>query len=219
MGRWGGLAFGKSVNHPSVFERFTSGSRRAIDFAWKETMRRGGSEISVADLLLGLSIDEDSRAERVGSLKANALYLRWLVGLPALPAKEVYPIANLQTKVIDESLELDAEAKRALAYAVLEADRDRNYWIDSDHLLRGILRFPNKAHFALLKVEVNLDSARIASREDRWKFEPAENPSSKVVKYLIRKYTLLIVPPALSLACYLYILFQGIGITLSPLAR
>jgi hypothetical protein len=219
MGKSGELAFGKSVNHPSVFERFTNASRRAIDFAWKETMRRGGSEISVADLLAGLSVDEDSRAERVGSLKSNALYLRWLVGSPALPAMEVHVLADLPTKVIDEFLELDAEARRALAFAVLEADRDRNYWIDSDHLLRGILRFPNKAHFALLKVEVNLDSARLASREDRWEFAPAENPSNKVGRYLIRKYTLLIVPPVLSLACYLYILFQGIGITLTPLAR
>jgi len=219
MSKWGEKAFGKSVNHPSVFERFTDASRRAIDFAWKETLHRGGSEISVADLLAGLSFDEDSRAERVGSLKANAFYLRWLVGLPALPAREAQATDDLETKAIDEFLELDAEAKRALAYAVLEADRDRNYWIDSDHLLRGILRFPNKAHFALLKVEVNLDSARIASREDHWEFAPNENPSIKVVQYLARKYTMLIVPPALSLACYLYILFQGIGMTLSPLAH
>jgi len=143
MGKWGEVAFGKSVTQPSVFDRFTEATRRAIDFAWKETMRRGGSEISAADLLAGLSVDEDSRAERIGSLKANAFYLRWLIGSPALPAKEAHSIADLETKVIDQSLELDEEAKRALAFAVLEADRDRNYWIDSDHLLRGILRFPN----------------------------------------------------------------------------
>jgi hypothetical protein len=219
MGKWGQLVEGKSVTHPSVFARFTDATRKATDFAWQETMRRRGSEISVADLLAGLSVEENTRAERVGSLKANSFYLRWLVGLPALPTieAETTPVQNMD--IAERIVDFDPEAKRALAFAVLEADRDRNYWIDSDHLLRGILRFPNKAHFALLKTEVNLNSARAASRFDRWENMPEQNPSVKVVRYLIRKYTTLLVPSAISLACYLYILFEGIGMPLSPLAR
>jgi hypothetical protein len=220
VGVWGELVAGKSLTHPSVFARFTAATRRATDFAWQEAVRRGESEISVADLLAGLSFEENTRAERVGSLKANAFYLRWLVGLPALPAIELETItAEIPaegTKIADRFADFNLEAKRALAFAVLEADRDRNYWIDSDHLLRGILRFPNKAHFALLKIEVNLHSARIASRVDRWENEPDQNPSMKVVRYLIRKYAMLLFPPILSLVCYLYILFQGIGMTMSP---
>jgi hypothetical protein len=227
VGMWGELAAGKSVTHPSVFARFTEATRRATDFASQEAMRRGESGISVADLLAGLSVEENTRAERVGSLKANAFYLRWLVGLPALPSREVETIPtripdlipDQGTKIVDRFVDFNLEAKRALAFAVLEADRDRNYWIDSDHLLRGILRFPNMAHFALLKTEVNLHSARLASRVDRWENEPGPNPSMKVVRYLIRKYTAILVPPILSLVCYLYILFQGIGMTMSPIAR
>lgn len=211
----GDLLTGDGNSHPSVFERLTESSRRAIDFARQEAAHRGDKVISTADLLAGLSVDENTRAERVASLKLNAFYLRWLTGLPALPERAIASSHSAETTHV----EFDAEAKRAFAFAVHEADRDREYWIDSDHLLRGLLRFPNKAHFAVLKTELNLDAARAASRLDREDNPPEQSSNVKVVKYLFRKYTALLVPPILSLACYLYILLQGIGLTASPLAR
>src|SRR5580698_137964 len=81
------LVAGKHASHPSVTERFTEATSRAIHFAQSESLRRGASATTVADLLAGLGVDENSRAERIGSLKVNAFYLRWLVGLPALPAR------------------------------------------------------------------------------------------------------------------------------------
>lgn len=217
------LVSGKHVSHPSVVERFTEATRRAIYLAKQESSHRGASATTVVDLLAGLGADEDSRAERIGSLKANAFYLRWLVGLSALPARAEEsienPAANLGDSPQENWLELDIEARRALGFAVMEADRDREYWIDSDHLLRGILRFPNVAHFAILKIEVNLHSARVASKADRHKYPPHRTPSMKVVKYLIRKHLALWVPPILSLACYIYILMQGFGLTAFPIAR
>jgi len=214
MGLWGELLTGNGSSHSSVFERLTESSRRAIDFARQEAAHRGGAVISTADLLAGLSVDEDTRAERVASLKSNAFYLRWLTGLPALPERAVESTGAADTPHV----EFDAEAKRAFAFAVLEADRDREYWIDSDHLLRGLLRFPNKAHFAVLKTELNLDAARAASRLDREDYPPKQSSNVKALKYLTRKYIALLAPSILSLACYLYILFQGIGLTTS-LAR
>jgi len=213
MGFWGELFTGTGGSHPSVSERLTEASRRAMRFAQAEMLHRGGTAVSVADLLAGLGVDENTRAERVGSLKSNAFYLRWLVGLPALPAIWIETGSEEP-----ERLELDLEAKRAFAFTVMEADRDREYWIDSDHLLRGLLRFPNRAHFAVLKTEINLQSARLASRLDREEHLPDESSNLKVVKYLVRKYVALLVPPMLSLVCYLYILLQGFGLTAS-LAR
>jgi hypothetical protein len=214
MGMWADFVSGKSDSHPSILDRYTDATREALVYARQEAIDRGESTISVADLLGGLSVAEDTRADRVGGLKANAFYLRWLVGLPALPARE--PAAGSTESV---SIELDVDAKRALAFAVLEADRDREYGIDTDHLLRGLLRFPNKADFALLKIEISLKSARVGSRVDRENHIPETNPSVKVVKYLMRKWAALLVPPALSLACYLYILMQGIGMVASPAIR
>jgi hypothetical protein len=213
------LITGRHANHPSVTERYTEATRRALNFARIESLRRGAPAITTADLLAGLSVDEDSRAERIGSLKTNAFYLRWLVGLPAQPARAEESIEIPEMPLDDSRLEFDLEATRALGFAVLEADRDREYWIDTDHLLRGILRFPNKADFAILKIEVDLDSAREASKADRHRHPALRNPSLKVAKYLIRKHMALWVPPILSLVCYLYILIQGIKLTVFPLAR
>ena len=201
--------------HQPVFERYTEAAKRAIYYARAEALSRCDTVITVADILSGLSVDESTRAERVASLKANAFYLRWLSGLPQLPSVTVGK--DWKNQENQPALELDS--KRAMAYAVVEADRDREYWIDSDHLLRGILRFPNRAHFALLKTEINLKTARARSRRDRKEFRPNEASSLKVLRYLFRKHFAFWVPSVLGLACYLYVLIQSLGIGMSPLAR
>jgi hypothetical protein len=210
-----GAHAGKKDNSYSVSERYTEAARTAISHARCEALNRDSAAITVADLLAGLSQEVDTRAERIGSLKANAYYLRWLSGSPQLPSPTVG--GDCQDKA--NRLELDMDAKRALTFAVLEADRDREYWIDTDHLLRGLMRFPNKAHFAVLKTEMNLKAARVASRRDREEFLPEETPSLRVVEYLIRKHFASWISPVLSLACYLYILIQSMGPGVFSLAR
>lgn len=209
-----GILNGKIASNQTLFERYTEATKRALHYASREARRRGDSTVTVSDLLAGLSVDDETRAERVGSLKTNAAYLRWLSGLPALPA-----LCHGEDAECIQPVEFDLESKRATAFAVMEADRDREYWIDSDHLLRGLLRFPNWAHFAVLKTEINLASMRLASRVDREEHLPEETPNLKVVKYLLRKHFTLWVPPIVSLACYLYILIQGFGLQLAPLAK
>ncbi|MGD0892330.1 MAG: Clp protease N-terminal domain-containing protein [Terracidiphilus sp.] len=71
-----------------------------------------------------------------------------------------------------------------LAYAAQEADGNRQYWIDTDHLLLGLLRFPNEASPALAAIPLNLDSVRAASRRHREKFPPAPAPSTSVVRVI-----------------------------------
>jgi ATP-dependent Clp protease ATP-binding subunit ClpA len=210
----GAQTFNKKDSY-SFSERYTDAAQMAIAHARCEALERNSEAITVADLLAGLSSEEDTRAERIGSLKANALYLRWLSGSPLLPSLT----AGRDCQDKTNEAEPDFDARRALAFAVQEADRDREYWIDTDHLLRGLMSFPNKAHFAVLKTEMNLKAARIASRRDREEFLPEETPSFKVVQYLMRKHFALWVPPILSLACYLYILIQTMGQGTLSLAR
>ena len=62
-----------------------------------------------------------------------------------------------------------------LAYAADEANLDQEYWIDTDHLLRGILRFPNEATAALQSISLDLDKAREASKLNRAEF-PSKSP-------------------------------------------
>jgi ATP-dependent Clp protease ATP-binding subunit ClpA len=201
--------------HSSVFERYTESAKRAIYYARAEALSRCDKVITVADILSGLGVEEGSRAERVASLKGSAFYLRWLSGLPQLPAVN----AGEDCKNQEHQPTLELDAKVALAYAVMEANRDHEYWIDSDHLLRGLLRFPNKAHFALLKTEISLKVARARSKRDRKEFRPKETPSLKAVRYMVRKHFAFWVPPILGLACYLYVLLQSFSIGMSPLAR
>src|ERR1035441_7070892 len=63
-----------------------------------------------------------------------------------------------------KDIPLDQNAKMVLAHAVNEAEMDNSFYIYTDHLLRGMLRFPYEASVALESIQVNLESARAASR-------------------------------------------------------
>ncbi|MFC5865596.1 Clp protease N-terminal domain-containing protein [Acidicapsa dinghuensis] len=181
-----------------------------MTFAKQEALRRGQSQVTPADLLAGLMEEEEHRAARIARLKQNASYLRWLIELPQLPMRTHEASTDVNSAVFD------AESRQALAYMVLEADRDREYWIDTDHLLRGLLCFPNRADFAVLKTEVDLQSLRHDSRIDRDRFPAGHAPKGKITEYLVRKYVEWLAPPAIGLACYLYILIEGLGSALLP---
>jgi ATP-dependent Clp protease ATP-binding subunit ClpA len=191
--------------------RYNLEAQRAIAHARMEAMSRGSHMVTVADLLAGLTWEEGTRAERIGDLKTNAMYLRWLVGLSSLPCRQVADPA--------EPTELDHGVRIALAYAWAEADRDGGQSINTDHLLRGLLRFPNVARFALLKIEVKLHSTRAASKLDREEFFAKDAPFLMKYQGRIRRYATQLVPSAVGLACYLYILIQGIAMSHTPLAR
>ncbi|HTJ31490.1 MAG TPA: hypothetical protein VL346_13385 [Acidobacteriaceae bacterium] len=203
----------KKANPYAISQRYTGFVRQAILHARSEAINRGETVITVSDLLAGLCQMEDTRAERVGNLKTNALYLRWLCDLPQLPWSE--PSAFFSEK----PCELDAEAHRALAFAVAEADRDGQHWIDSDHLLRGLLRFPNRAQFAILKTELNLTLARQASFHDRDEYEPEEEPDLKMMDTLVSKYVPQLAPHLLSAVCYLYILLHSLDMGFQNFTR
>jgi ATP-dependent Clp protease ATP-binding subunit ClpA len=199
----------------SILDRYTETARRAFRFAWQESQRRGDSVIDVCDLLCGLTIEENSRAVRVGKLKENALYLRWLVGVHTLPGKAIPEISELD----ETELELDTETQRAVTFASMEADRDHEQCVDTDHLLRGLLRFPNKAQFALLKTEIDLHGARIDSKQDRAKYAAGGKAPAKSASLISRHFMSFLVPSTIGLALYLYLLVQGIAITLPHVAK
>src|ERR1700761_5079370 len=205
----------RKANPYSVFERYTQSVRKAILHARSESLSRNQFIITVADLLAGLCEQEDTRAARIGELKDNAQYLRWFAGLPQLPLPQSASVADERAS----RCELDPEARRALAFAVMEADFDREHWIDSDHLLRGLLRFPNRAQFAVLKTELNLRAARLASFDDRDRYAPEEQPQLPMMETFIQKHIRQWAPPLLSAVCYLYILLQSMGLRLVPVVR
>jgi hypothetical protein len=92
-----------------VSERYNEEAQFAIHLARQEARRRGAKAATVGDLLAGLSWESGTRADRIASLKTNALYLRWLVGLPMFPA--------VKPTEADPQADLDREVRKALAFA------------------------------------------------------------------------------------------------------
>jgi len=165
----GTVAKGRTTG-ASLFGRYTEQARRAIFFAHFEAIHRRAEAISLAHLFLGISWDENSRAAVVGSLKDKLLDICAALGVPVRPSTEI----PYDRKVV---IPLDDTSKIVLAFAVEEADGDGQYWIDTDHLLRGLLRFRNDVSTALEAVQLDLATVRAASKRHQSEFPPNPPPS------------------------------------------
>jgi Clp amino terminal domain, pathogenicity island component len=166
-----------------VFPRYTDAAKRAIFFAHTEAMHRNEHLIRPADILIGLTWEADS-GQSPASLKELAVKLRGLVGIPHLPSTSL-PYQR------EGAIPLDADAKKVIASAAAEADRDGQYWIDSDHVLRGLLTVPNDAADALLTVGLDLESVRSASTTFRRNFPAAPAPVWGRVRLWVDRYKYL----------------------------
>lgn len=172
---------------PSIFDRYTEQARRAIYFGRLEANYRNAKFISVENLLLGLTWDKDSRADRVAALKSLEQDVRAVLEMPSLPKMTVpYPHG------VD--IPLNDDAKRVLAYAVSEADFDQEFWIDTDHLLRGILRVPTEAASALSQKRRTLESLRVASAQDRRQCpSPSATKWGRFIVFLTRNQPIIFI--------------------------
>ena len=179
-----------------MFERYTDAAKRAIFYARAEAINQNVSVISVKHLLVGLTYEDSSRACQVGSLKENAENLRSFLGVP-------HPASSQSNSALE--IPLDTDAKKTLAYAARECDQDRCYWLDTDHLLRGLLRFPNEATPALEETGLALESARAASTENRRKIADKPRPWWVIAKNFGRKHWRGIVLIVLLLLVFTYL--------------
>jgi ATP-dependent Clp protease ATP-binding subunit ClpA len=143
-----------------MFERYTEQAKRAIDNARAEAALRGAEHVAPSHLLLGLGQEESSRASRIASLKDRLSGL-WTV--PVVPDR--FPTTNQAG--FSSSIPLHPETKMALVHAEKEANREWSEHIDTDHLLRGLLRFKNEASEALKSKGVDLAGVRAAAKRHR----------------------------------------------------
>jgi hypothetical protein len=96
---------------------------------------------------------------------------------------------------VHSDLFLDQNAKMALAYAAKEADSEGNIRIDTDHLLRGLLCFPNEVTEALNSVGLDLDGLRAAANRHRHDFPDSRLAFRNIIGFVWD----LLKPPLLSL--------------------
>jgi ATP-dependent Clp protease ATP-binding subunit ClpA len=146
-----------------MFERYTEEARRAIFYARAEAVNSAAKFITPAHLLQGLMWDPHLPTCPLSAVKAHESELRTLLKAPARPANKV-------PAELSRDVGLDQDAKKVLAYAPQEAAVGNSYFIDADHLLRGILRFPNEASTALESIPLDLPTVRAASKVHRAKY-------------------------------------------------
>jgi ATP-dependent Clp protease ATP-binding subunit ClpC len=131
-----------------MFERYTEESRRAIFFARYSALSSGKAAIDSNHLLLGLVWEKGTRANALFQLRAL---------LPEETSRKTTSVAQS----IETGISLSDDSKRALAWTAIEADQLKDYWIDTEHLVLGILREEESSAAAKLRaVGLNLESAR-----------------------------------------------------------
>jgi hypothetical protein len=145
-----------------MFERYTEEARRAVFFARAEAGYSEAKFITPAHLLQGLMWDLHLPTCPISTVKAHEGVLRRLLSAPDRSAIKVVPN-------VSRDLGLDREAKMVLAHTAQEAAVDDSYFIDADHLLRGLLCFPNVASEALKAIPLDLSAVREASKTHRAK--------------------------------------------------
>ena len=111
-----------------VFERYTDQSKLVIFFARNAAVKGGSELIDSGHLLLGLLAEKRNRANRV-------FHLRDL-----LPEETSRQRLLKKQPVVEGTLPLSLECKRVLAYTADEANLLEDGWIDTVHLVLGILR-------------------------------------------------------------------------------
>lgn len=111
-----------------MFERCSDPIKRAIFYARAVAALSGAPTIDSVHVLLGLMWGSDSRAHEIFHLRETfPLYH----GCP-------WKFATLESAPQSDP-QLTDDAKRILARTLWEADAARDYWIDTEHLLLGIL--------------------------------------------------------------------------------
>src|SRR5712672_3212600 len=115
-----------------MFERYTESARRAIFYARAVAVLNEASTIDSVHLLCGLMWGEDSRAQVLFGLREIFPLYR---GCP-------HKSGNLKPVTTVQGPPLSDEGKKVVARAAPEANAMRDYWIDTEHLVLGILAEP-----------------------------------------------------------------------------
>jgi ATP-dependent Clp protease ATP-binding subunit ClpC len=134
-----------------MFERYTESARRTIFFARYITLMNEAPGIDPTHLLYALMWDEHSRSNVLFRLRKIFPMYR---GRP-------YKCADYELVKAVAGPPLTDESKKVLTRAKLEADAMDDFWIDTEHLLLGILSEPTCAAAQYLaKASGDLPNAR-----------------------------------------------------------
>ena len=133
----------------SIFERYTDPGKRAIFYARVMAVVSEASQITSVDLLAGLLFGKDSRAQILFQLREH------------FPLYNGCPCKFGKLPEVPSEPALDRHARQIVMWTENEATRMGDYWIDTEHILLGILRVPvSPAATYLARTGLTLDAAR-----------------------------------------------------------
>jgi len=152
-----------------VFERFSNRARRVVGLAREEARRLGHPHIGTEHLLLGLLIDGESRAARTLAVAGATLETAREKVVEA-----VGRASGHQTPAKGGDLALTSRAKRALDRAGRFALQRRDAYVETEHVLLGVLDVEGTAGQVLRRLGV--DVARLRDAVDRTPIERLAAP-------------------------------------------
>jgi ATP-dependent Clp protease ATP-binding subunit ClpC len=143
------------LNESRMFERYTEPARRAIFFARALALLSDANHIDSVDLLRGLFFEDGTRAQSLFQLREFfPIYMGCPRKYTKLPERKDSPPLTNNSKMI-------------LAWTAVEANRLGDYWIDTEHLLLGILRATGSTGRAyLLRTGLTVRVARRTIKEN-----------------------------------------------------
>jgi ATP-dependent Clp protease ATP-binding subunit ClpA len=167
-----------------MFQRYTTETKRAIYFAAQCALFEGSAQINSTHLLHGLVTDHESRANTVFRIREilpeetarQADFESQNAGNQCnLVLRATSPrTLSKRRKQQSNEISLGPHGKRILGYTARAANELHDYWIDTEHLVLGILTDNKSAGAARLRQ----GGLQIASSRQR----AMENKSSRTAR-------------------------------------
>jgi ATP-dependent Clp protease ATP-binding subunit ClpC len=180
-----------------MFNRYTDECKRAIFFAQQIALHEGVTAINSSHLLLGLLREVDSRANSIFRLRE------------LLPAEVAHLVALRKQQLVKGTIPLSTDGKRVVAYTAREANHLRDYWIDTEHLVLGILREnENPAAARLRAIGLDIERSRQSVIENKSSRPARPNP---VLWWARRRPLGIILPVAFFLGVIVALILLGLG--------
>ena len=202
-----------------MFQRYTDDTKRAIYFAAQLALYEGAEVIDSIFLLRGLLTDTESRANNIFRLcqlfpedaaKQSTLKSQQVNNTCKLSIKQTSrQSAFKKKKVAPNMIGLGGDGKRILAYTAREANRLRDYWIDSEHLVLGILREgENAAATRLRAAGLEIETSRQRVIDSMGTRPPRPDP---VVWWARRRSLGIVLPIMFLLGVIVALILLGFG--------
>ncbi|NWF59524.1 MAG: hypothetical protein HXY43_09550 [Fischerella sp.] len=135
-----------------MFERFTQKSIKVVMLAQEEARRLGHNFVGTEQLLLGLIGEEDGIAAQV--LKSMGINLQQA-------RIEVEQIIGRGSDSVSVEIPFTPRGKKVLEYAFEETRQFRHKYIDTEHLLLGLIRLNEGVAIRVLEsFGINFDNLR-----------------------------------------------------------